>query len=108
MYKEYFIVLLAPIPGLNLITFKEYNVDYDINVIYDVNDILLALMFLRIFLFARWIIFNTSYMEPRSQRVCMMNGCEADQMYALKALMRENPYHCIVGTIITSIIVYAY
>jgi hypothetical protein len=38
----------------------------------------------------------------------MMNGCEAGQMYALKALMRENPYLCIVGTIITSIVIYAY
>ena len=66
LFKEYFIVLLAPLPGLNLVTFREYNVDYDIYVKYDVNDILLALMFFRIFLFARWIVFNTDYMRPRS------------------------------------------
>ena len=65
-------------------------------------------MFLRIYLFTRWILFVTSYMQPRSQRVCTMNGCEANLMYAVKGLMREHPYRCIVGTIIASIMIYAY
>ena len=77
LFYEYFIILLAPFPGLDLITYREYNVDYNIYVSYDLNDILLALMFLRIFLFARWIIFNTDYMKPRAQRLCTMNGCNA-------------------------------
>ncbi len=108
MYKEFIIVALAPFPGFNLITYNERNIDFNLLLQYDLNDLLLALMFFRIYLFGRWVLFQTSYMQPRSQRVCTMNGCEAELMYALKAIMREYPYLCIISTIITSILVYAY
>ena len=108
LYKEFFIVALSPIPGFNLITYNEKNVDYNLVIQYDLNDIMLALMFVRIYLFGRWLLHQTTYMHPRSQRVCMMNGCQAEMMYAVKALMREYPYRCIVGTIVVSIMIYAY
>jgi hypothetical protein len=70
-----FIIALAPLPGFEKITYIEYNIDYDTEIEYDLNDILLALMFLRVYIFARWLLFSTTFMNPRSQRVCTMNGC---------------------------------
>jgi hypothetical protein len=47
-------------------------------------------------------------MNPRSKRVCAVNGCDANLMFAMKAIMKERPYFTILITLAVTIIFFGY
>lgn len=105
MVAEMGICLLAPYPFLNNIYVSEYYEDWKASVTYQANDYLLFCMFLRFYLPIRFILMITTFMNPRSQRICNMNGCEANYMFAIKALMKKIPYTVITISMSTSVVI---
>lgn len=75
---------------------------------YEVNEILLCMMFARIYFFLRFTLIVSMFMNPRSNRVCVMNGCEADHMFAIKAIMKQMPYTFITITLVITIFLFGY
>jgi hypothetical protein len=69
----------------------EYVEDFDVYIAYEYNEILLALMFMRVYLPGRFYMYLTEYMNPRTQRVCLINGCNFNTMFAFKSLIKEKP-----------------
>lgn len=59
---------------------------------YDVNDILVVLNFTRFYILLKFVLFMTQFANPRAVRVCGMNGCEADPMFAIKGMMKQKPW----------------
>lgn len=47
-------------------------------------------------------------MSPRSKRICAINGCEADLMFAVKAIMKQKPYLTIFVSLGTTILLFGY
>ena len=47
-------------------------------------------------------------MNPRTQRVCAMNGCHADSMFALKSLMKSKPIPVLLGSLMITGLVLGY
>ena len=47
-------------------------------------------------------------MNPRSQRVCSMNGCEADTMFAIKGLMKQKPYQILFGSLAITTVMFGF
>jgi len=88
MFAEQFIMLIAPYPFLQSVHYTEYIDQYKQEVTYNVNDILFCFSFIRSYLFLRCSLVVSKFMNPRSKRVCGMNGCEADLMFAVKAIMK--------------------
>jgi len=67
---EVILNLMAPYPFLNGSKYIEVVEAYDTTIEYEVNIIMLFLSFNRLYLSAKFFIYMTSLMSPRSQRVC--------------------------------------
>ena len=85
---EMIICIIAPVPFLDGIKYKEYVAAYETWIEYEVNDILLFWSFTRLYLGIRFSLYLSQFMNPRSQRVCAMHGCDAGIMFAVKSAMK--------------------
>ena len=88
MLVEIVVNILAPTPFFDGWKYTEKVEAFDTEVQYEVNDILLFLSFARLYKLVEFILYQTEFMNPRAQRVCSLNGCEAGPMFALKSLMQ--------------------
>lgn len=86
----------------------EVNSNWSTTFSYELNHILLCFSFVRIYIFYRFGLSISKFMNPRSKRVCQMNGCEANQMFAIKALMKEMPFELLLFTIFVTIVLFGY
>ncbi|TNV81238.1 hypothetical protein FGO68_gene10728 [Halteria grandinella] len=100
--------LLSPLPYLDYITFYDSVEDYRIVVEYCINDLLLCISFYRIIFFARFVLVISKFTNPRAQRICQMNGCEAKLIFAIRSVIREYPYQAILVALVSSILCLAY
>lgn len=85
---EIIVNIVAPYPFFEGMKYREYVQAFDTEIEYEINNILLFFMFLRCYLILKFILYLTQFMNPRSQRVCSMNGCDANTMFAIKGLMK--------------------
>ena len=81
---------------------------FSVEISYSFNDILLCLTFLRIYLFVRFSLVASQFMSPRSKRICTMNGCEADLMFALKSTIKLRPYLAVTIALVLTIVCFGY
>ena len=86
MLFELIINAICPYPFLKGIKYKEYVLEFDLDIEYEINSLLLVFMFVRVYLLGQLILSMSQFMNNRSNRVCLMNGCEADTMFAIKGL----------------------
>lgn len=101
-------MLIAPYPGLQFLSYTEVNKNWGTTYSYDINQILMCCSFLRVYLLMRFALIVSKFMNPRSKRIALMNGCSASHMFAVKALMKESPYLFIFITIALTIYLFAY
>jgi hypothetical protein len=101
-------MLIAPYPGLQFLTYTEVNKNWGTTYSYDINQILMCCSFLRVYLLMRFTLIVSKFMNPRSKRISLMNGCRASHMFAVKALMKESPYIFIFTTIALTIYLFGY
>lgn len=64
--------------------------------------------FVRLYIVLRFILLISKFMNPRSIRVCVINGCSANHMFAMKAFMKQKPYVFISITLCVSIFLFGY
>eukprot|EP00347_Sterkiella_histriomuscorum_P010295 403376853 len=110
MICEIIINIVAPYPFLYNVKYVEHinNGSFQATIQYDVNDLLLFFCFIRIYLLCRYTLIMTQFMNPRSQRVCQMNGCEANSMFAIKSIMKQKPYTILWTTMVVSTVIFGY
>jgi Ion channel len=108
MCLEQVLCLIAPYPFFNGVKYNEWNGNWNINTEYELNQILMCLSFSRVYILMRWHLFCTNFMNPRSNRLCMMNGCEAGHMFALKSIMKQRPYTFLFYTLVLTIVLFGY
>ena len=85
---EVLINVIAPLPFFDGLLYTEYVDAYDVTIKYELNDILLFFMFNRLYLVFKLSLYMTQFLQPRSQRVCALYGCEASTMFAIKSSMK--------------------
>mmetsp|Transcript_6748 Transcript_6748/g.6005 ORF Transcript_6748/g.6005 Transcript_6748/m.6005 type:complete len:262 (-) Transcript_6748:254-1039(-) len=104
---ELLINLIMPYPFFNdFIYYENYtNGDGEDHVIeFRVNWILLCLMtFIRLYQVIKCLLYLTFWLEPRAQRVCHMNGVNANYMFAIKSLMKASPYRVLTVSLLISV-----
>jgi len=89
--------------------FQERYPDYSAIVEYSLNETLLSIsLYVRIYLIVRVTLTFTSFMQPRQQRLCTMNGVEADFIYAVKGVMKDMPYSFLGSALIISVLIPGY
>jgi len=64
--------------------------------------------FSRVYLLLRFTLINSKFNNPRSHRICIMNGCEADEMFAVKSLMKQAPMSFISAALILTMLLFGY
>jgi hypothetical protein len=108
MIFEMFILSISPNPFLDGISYKEYVADWDVEISYEVNDILLYFSFLRLYLMLKFVLYLTEFMGPRPQRVCHINNCDANTMFAVKGLMQQKPYSLLFWSLIITTVIFGF
>jgi len=109
MIFEILMCLVMPYPFFYDYTYKERANEWVEEIDFEWNDFLLCfcIMFRFIYLF-RTLLSMSFYTEARAQRVCAIYGCDANYNFALKALMKENPYKVLTVSILTSLLAFSY
>jgi hypothetical protein len=64
----------------------------DFEVEYSINDILTGLMILRFYLIVRLGKYFTRYNSEKSERACAVYGYKTNTLFAIKSVLRDNPY----------------
>ena len=108
MVIEQLIMLISPYPFLQTVKYTEINKNWSTTYQYELNQILLCLSFARIYIHLRYTLIVSKFMSPRSKRVCTMNGCEAEHMFAIKSIMKQMPYTFISLTLTITIFLFGY
>ena len=65
-------------------------------------------MIVRLYLWIRFTLSVSKYMDSRMQRLCHINGSEATFMYSLKAFKQDRPYTFIVFSLVVPLIICSY
>ena len=107
LFFEYFFNIATPSPFYWNTTWEEELDDGRI-VTHRVNDVLLCIMFFRVYLIVRFILAQTYFMGPRAQRITGMNGCRASMLFSMKCLMKSVPEIVIVTNLFLSVFFFGY
>lgn len=105
---EIIIVIIAPLPYLEDYRYHEYVDMFHADISYTYNEILLSFMLFRVYIFVRYALVASQFMSPRSKRICSINGCEADLMFAMKSIMKQRPYLAIWISLLVTIFLFGY
>lgn len=110
MAMEYILSLATPNPTYWNLEFEEkQGLSSNPTIVkHRVNDLLLTIMFLRIYTVVRFLLSSTFWMSARAQRVCSMNGCHANMHFALKCMVKQSPILVIVSNLVLSVAVFGY
>lgn len=73
---------------------------------YSLSGILLNCMFLRFYLFFRIFAAYSLWTSEMAQESCEPEGCQADTMFAIKAILKEKPYTALLMLMLTTTIVF--
>ena len=109
MIFEMLCTLIMSYPSLIDSVYYENANDFDPGISFYTNDFLLCLMiFARVIYLIRAIIKLTYYSEPRAQRVCNIYGCDANNMFAFKAVMKESSWKVLISGLMISLTMLSY
>ena len=84
--------LICPYSFLEGSKYSEHVEAFDVTIEYEVNELLLVVSFVRCYMLVKMYIYLSEKYTPRSQRVCHMNGCESNIMFAIKSIIYSDPY----------------
>ncbi len=91
MLFEICICLITSYPFFIDIWITQNVEDYAVTIFYELNHFLLVISFIWIYIFVRYLLVSSKYMNARAYRVSILNGCNANYYFALKCLMKEKP-----------------
>ena len=81
---------------------------YGVTIEYEINELLLVFSFVRVYMIMKMYIYYTECLTPRSLRVCQMNGCESNIMFAIKSLIQREPSKFVVYSLLLTTIIFGY
>mmetsp|Transcript_8536 Transcript_8536/g.13174 ORF Transcript_8536/g.13174 Transcript_8536/m.13174 type:complete len:141 (+) Transcript_8536:1013-1435(+) len=65
-------------------------------------------MFCRLYITVRFMFYLSEFLNPRTHRVCSINGCESNTMFAIKGLMKQKPYPIILFSLLASLLIFGF
>jgi hypothetical protein len=96
------IFFFHPFPFTRQFDIPFYNKKYDMAYTTPLNAFFVMLCFFRMWFFIKYYLVSSIYYEPRTQRICAMNGFNTDLMFAFKGNVNCNPFE-IYGLLFTII-----
>jgi potassium intermediate/small conductance calcium-activated channel subfamily N protein 2 len=105
---EIVMAAIAPMPFFDGMKYTEYVAGFDFTIEYEWNDLLLYFSCTRLYMNFKMILYLTQFMNPRAQRVCLLNNCTADTMFAIKGLFKQKPYQILYGSLVISTVLFGF
>ena len=75
---------------------------------FEYNQIMLVWCFQRVYKPIKFGFYFTQFNSMRSNRICSNNGCESNNMFALRAVVRQKPYTVVFLVLLMTVSVCAY
>lgn len=99
---------IHPSPMTHWVITTTHNDKYNIDVEIPINAYFTMICLFRCWFFIKFYLVNSSYSQPRTQRICEMNGFDTNLNFALKSSMSRSPFnfYSILFIIIISICSY--
>ncbi|CAD8083034.1 unnamed protein product [Paramecium sonneborni] len=108
LLMEIIIIAASPLPFLDDINFYFSNDFVDGDVYYYANELLCLTLAFRIIFFIRTTLLNSYWHSNRTDRVCSLYASQADYMFTIKSLMRNQPFTVNYSAMILLIFVFGY
>lgn len=109
MILELLLCLIMNYPSLYGHTYTETANSFSKDILFVTNDLLLCIMlFVRAPYWINVVISTSKYLEPRAQRVCTIYGCDANNMFAVKAVMKADSKKIVFVGLFTSLMLFSY
>mmetsp|Transcript_13141 Transcript_13141/g.22219 ORF Transcript_13141/g.22219 Transcript_13141/m.22219 type:complete len:349 (-) Transcript_13141:104-1150(-) len=108
LFFEILVNIVAPYPFLDGVKYVEIVKDYDTQIEYEVNDILLFCSFSRTYMIVNFLVHLTQFRNTRAQRVCSINGCDANTMFSIKAIMKQRPYIILFSSLVITTLIFGF
>jgi hypothetical protein len=89
-----------PFPISRNVDIHFYNKKYDVNYTIPLNGFFALMCFFRLWFLIKYYLVSSPYFEPRTQRICAMNGFNTDLFFSLKGNVKNNPFE-ILGVLFT-------
>ncbi|CAD8053127.1 unnamed protein product [Paramecium primaurelia] len=108
LLMEIIIITASPLPFLDDISFYFTNDFVDGDVYYYANELLCLTLAFRVIFFIRTTLLNSYWHSNRTDRVCSLYASQADYMFTIKSLMRNQPFTVNYSAMILLIFVFGY
>ena len=112
IYKNMILETILAAVGPQVFThnfqYEEYNYDYDLYITYKLNNLLCCFVWIKVYACIRTFLLSNKFTEPRAQRLCKLNGTEADLIFSIRGEFKEKPNQTLIITFVVSAIICAY
>ncbi|CAK83001.1 unnamed protein product (macronuclear) [Paramecium tetraurelia] len=105
---EILIIAASPLPFLDDYSFQFENDFVEGEVYYYANELLCLTLAFRVIFFIRTTLLNSYWHSNRTDRVCSLYASQADYMFTIKSLMRNQPFTVNYSAMILLIVVFGY
>lgn len=78
----------------------------DIQCYYSLSGVLLNCMFIRFYILFRIFAVYSKWTSEMAQESCEPEGCDADTIFAMKAVLKEKPYTALSMLMATTIVIF--
>lgn len=90
---------------VNFVTAESWNM---IRVPYNLNDIMLVIMFFRLYIVFRFSIYCSEYYNARAHRVTKMMGSSLTKIFAIRCIFNTHPIKFLIVVVLTLLFGFAY
>lgn len=109
--KTFFVLLLEIVicsihcpPGLEM-TFTSKQLGGTLTM--SINEICASFMLTRVYLFAKVFRYFSRWTTHHSKEVCKSHGARGSPLFAVKAILKEKPFHLLIPLILLSVVVFS-
>jgi hypothetical protein len=86
------IAFLHPNPLCEGKTYTAFNNRINMNVERTINSVLCIIILLRFYFIIRYVIYLTSYMDPKTDHICKKNNFHSNLLFSIKSLIQGMPF----------------
>lgn len=108
MIFEILIIIIVPADYFNQITINAFNTERNIFTMYTLNDIILLVMFFRIYLLLELFLRNTEYSSFKMKKYLKLSKQEDNLIFIMKCLISTYPYLFFAFSFSTSLCIFSY
>jgi hypothetical protein len=90
------------------VVFKLYNQNTSHTITRSINSLLTIISFLRFLFVFRGFLFQSSYLDPDTNKICRMHNFEPQFLFNLKSMIKDSPLKIYFLTLVIFVFIFSY